>query len=233
MEGVESRPQLHMSSRLESQWIWARVLMLKVCPAFFFTSHNYILLNHVSVRSNTFPLCADITTAVSRTLPSSQTETLPIKQRTPHPCSTVPGTSIPLSVSMKSAYSNSLVAGLYDALLYLASFILYHDYMGHSLQHVFKCHSFSDWILLHCTCRPQLLMSICSSLMDNWVIALWLLWMTICGSLYTCIPVTLYLSRVPCESLCTNVRVPTSNSFEQIPRSGIAMCPVTFLGETI
>lgn len=128
----------------------------------------------------------------------------------PHPCSTAPGTSIPLSVTMKSAYSNSLVTGLYDVPFVFGFFILNHDYMGHSLQHVFKFHSFSGWILLHCTCRPQLLLSICSSLIDNWVIALWLLRMTICGSLYTCIPV--YLSRYTCQLCPVNLTVPMFES---------------------
>lgn len=84
MEGVESSPQLQPSLGRAPDGTASGSeqgpSMLKVCPVFFFTSRNGALLNDVSVRFNTFPLCEDITTTVSRTLPSSQTETLPIKQ---------------------------------------------------------------------------------------------------------------------------------------------------------
>lgn len=123
--------------------------------------------------------------------------------------STAPGTSIPLSVSMKSAYPNSLVAGLYDGPFVFGLFHFVSWLHGSLTTALFKFHSFSGWILLQCTSRPQLLLSICSSLMDNWVMALWLLWMTICGSSYTCIPVS---------HLCpVNLTVPVFESPHPIP----------------
>lgn len=85
VKGENSSRHLQPSSKWESQRVWGRASHAKVCPAFFCTSHNIGLLKQLSVGSNTlskhaYSVVQTPPSPISRTFPSSQTDTLLIKQ---------------------------------------------------------------------------------------------------------------------------------------------------------
>lgn len=75
---VNSSHHLQPSSKWESQRVWGRASHTKVCPAFFCTSHNTGLLKQLS--KHAYSVVQTPPSPISRTFPSSQTDTLLIKQ---------------------------------------------------------------------------------------------------------------------------------------------------------